>query len=39
MGVVDQFRNAVIAREVSEEIRKLRPDRKVKFMHVCGTVT
>jgi len=37
LEAVERFRNAKIAKEISEEIRRLKPDRKVKFMHVCGT--
>ncbi|MEM1512075.1 MAG: hypothetical protein QXW47_09360 [Candidatus Jordarchaeales archaeon] len=39
MEVVERFRSAEVAREISKEIRRLRPNRKVKFMHVCGTAT
>lgn len=37
MEVTEKFRSAGVAKEIVEEIRRLKPDRKVKFMHVCGT--
>lgn len=37
MEVTEKFRSASVAKEIAEEIRRLKPDRKVKFMHVCGT--
>ena len=34
---IEQFRNPILVKKITEHIRKLVPPFKIKFCHVCGT--